>query len=463
MSELGQQLRLAIPLAAQQLGFQLMSTVDALVLGRYDDTALAAVGTGNNLLFVVVSIGMGIVMGMDTVVPQALGAGRTADARRLVNAGLRLAILVGLACTLVVLATPYVLDLARVDQGVGADARVFVDFRAIGIAPSLIAVALRSYLAAHGRTRPLIYAVVVGNVANLVLDLALVFGVPLLHIPAMGVAGAAIATAGVQVVTLLVYFRALHAIDDRRDRPPSTPADLRAILHYGLPVGGQLFAEVAIFGVATVLAAHLGKVPAGAHAIALTLSSFTFSVAVGVGSAASVRTGHAIGAGDLALARRRGFLGFATGGVVMACFGITFVLAGGALAGMFTDDARIVDATVPLLMIAAVFQLGDGMQAVGAGALRGLGDTRATLWANLVGHYLVGLPISLGLGFGLVGLPALGVTGLWWGLSAGLTATAIVLVIRFARQTGRRRRASASATAAASTPAPAPDPGATSP
>src|ERR1700742_3276458 len=106
MAELRDQLKLALPLAAQQLGFQLMSTVDALVLGRYDDTALAASGTGNNLLFVVTAIGIGIVIGMDSVVPQALGGNRPADARRLVNAGLRLAVLVGLAATLVVLATP---------------------------------------------------------------------------------------------------------------------------------------------------------------------------------------------------------------------------------------------------------------------------------------------------------------------------------------------------------------------
>jgi MATE family multidrug resistance protein len=430
MSELRDLTKLALPLAAQQLGFQLMGTVDALVLSRYDDTALAASGTGNNLLFVVTAIGIGIVIGMDSVVPQAIGGARHADARRLVNAGLRLAILVGLAATLLVLATPYVLDLADVERDVASQARLYVDLRAIGIAPLLVSVALRSFLAAHARTRPLVVAVVLGNIANLGLDLALVFGVPALHVPAMGVAGAAIATSGVQVLQLAIYFRALRLIDRAPGAPASaksTSADLRAILHYGLPVGGQLFAEVAIFGVATVLAARLGKVPAAAHAIALNVSSFTFAVALGVGSATSVRVGHAVGANDLAAARRRGLAGITVGAAAMACFGVTFIALGEQLSSMFTADTVVIAAAVPLFHIAALFQMFDGIQAVGAGALRGLGDTRATLWANLAGHYLVGLPIMLGVGFGL----GYGVVGLWWGLSGGLVVTAIVLVLRF--------------------------------
>ncbi len=435
MSELREQVKLAIPLALQQLGFQLMNTVDALLLGRYDDTALAAAGTGGNLLFVVVAIGLGILMGMDTVVPQALGGNRPDDARRYLGAGLRLAILVGLAGTLVVLATPLALDLAHVDQAVGFDARVYIDLRAVGIVPFLLSVAARSYLAAHSVTRPLIFAVVAGNIANFGLDLLLIYGVPALHVPPMGIAGAAIATSGVQVITLAIYFRALHRIEGATPRPASTGKDLRAILRYGLPVGGQLFSEVAIFGVATVLAARLGKVPAAAHAIALNLSSFTFAVAVGVGSATSVRVGLAIGAGDVALARRRGLIGLVVGASAMACFGVTFVSLGGPLAALFTHDAMVVAAAIPLFQIAALFQLSDGLQAVGAGALRGLGDTRATLWANLVGHYLIGFPISLGVGFGM----ALGITGIWWGLSAGLTVTAIGLVLRFVHQTSKRR------------------------
>ena len=432
MSELSATVKLALPLAAQQLGFQLMGNVDAALLGRYSDSALAGAGVGNNLLFAITAIGLGIVMGLDSVVPQAIGAGRREDARRLRDAGVRLAMLVGLAATVLVLLSPLILAAAAVEPDVASEARVYIIARAIGIVPFLVCVALRSYLAAIAVTRPLLLAVVIGNLVNAAADLALIFGVPALGIPPLGVIGAACATSTVQLLTLGVYLYAIRAADaGRPPTGPSTRADLVHILGYGISVGGQLFAEVSIFGVATVLAAHMGKLPAAAHSIALSISSFTFSLAVGVGSATTVRVGHAIGAGEFALARRRGLVGLGVGLCVMATFSLAFVAVPAVLAGLFSADAAVIAATVPLLQIAALFQLSDGTQAIAAGALRGIGDTRATLIANLVGHYGIGLPISLALGFGA----ALGAPGLWWGLSAGLTATAAFLVVRFIART----------------------------
>jgi len=311
------------------------------------------------------------------------------------------------------------------------ETRLYVYLRALGVVPFLLSIALRSYLAARSVTRPLIVAMVAGNIANLVLDLGMIFGVPALGVPALGVVGAAIATTSVQVVIVLVYFAGVRARDPEALRVAPERADLAEILRYGGPVGGQMLAEIGIFGVATVLAAHMGTLPAAAHSIALNLASFSFSVAVGVAAATSVRVGHAVGAGDLALARRRGVLGLGSGLAVMGGFAVVFVAVPGVIAGLFTDDPAVVAATVPLLRIAALFQLSDGTQAIGAGALRGLGDTRATLVGNVIGHYGIGLAISLALGFGA----GLGAPGLWWGLSAGLTATGAYLVRRFLRAT----------------------------
>lgn len=433
MSERKDLLRLAAPLAAQQVGFQLMGTVDALILGRWSPAALAGAGVGNNLMFFVVSIAMGIVMGIDSIVPQAIGGGRPADARRAVGAGMRLALLVGLIATLLVMLTPAVLELAHVTPEVVVEARPYTYMRALGVVPSLLAIPLRAYLAARGHTRPLVVAVVAGNVANVGLDLLLVFGAHL------GVLGAGIATTFVQIVTLLLYAAAVRRLDRGEKRETSTRADLWSIFRFGWPVGGQLFAEVGVFGIATVIAAHLGEVPAAAHSIALNLASFTFSFALGVASATSVRVGHAVGAGDLALARHRGLIGLQVGLGVMACCAATFLIVPRFVAEAFTDSVPVVTATVPLLQIAALFQLSDGTQAIGAGALRGLGDTHATLYGNLLGHYVIGLPISLALCFSA----ALGAPGLWWGLSAGLTATAVFLFVRFLRSTRQSRGDSA--------------------
>lgn len=431
-AELRAQLTLAIPLASQQLGFQLMGAVDAAWLGRYSEAALAASGVGNSLLFAITSLGMGIVMGLDSVVPRALGANRPADARRYLSGGLRLAVLVGIVATVVVVAIAPLLSLAGVSRDVAREAQIYVALRALGIVPFLASIALRSYLAARHVTRPLVIAVIAGNVLNAALDPVLIFGIDALGLPPLGVAGAALATVLVNVLIVVVYRAGLRALDGDAPAIPAARADLVEIARYGGPIGGQLFAEIGIFGLATVLAATMGTLPAAGHTIALLVASFTFSAAVGIGAATAVRVGQAVGAGDLDAARRRGLVGLGVGLAVMAGSAVVFLAAPRPIARMFTADPAVLAAAAPLLMIAALFQLSDGAQAILTGALRGLGDTRSTLAANVIGHYGVGLAISLALGFGL----GLGAPGLWWGLSAGLTATAIYLLVRFLAATG---------------------------
>jgi MATE family multidrug resistance protein len=427
VGEWSEQIKLAIPLAGQQIGVQLMGSVDAALLGHYSESALAGSSIGNNLLFAITAVGWGIVMGLDTVVPQAIGAGKMEDARRSLSAGIRLAVLVGLVSMVLAMASPYILLATSTPADVVHDARIYLWVRSLGAVPFLVTIAQRSYLAARSTTRPLIIAVVAGNIVNALLDLLLIFVFDL------GVIGAASATLGVQIMQVAVYQYAIRSLDHGERLPRTRSEDMKPILRYGLPVGGQLLAEIGIFGVATVLAAHLGKTPSAAHSIALMLSSFTFSVTVGIGAAASVRVGHAVGAGDPALARRRGIIGLQTGLMVMALFAIAFVTVPAVLSRLFTSDDVVIAAAVPLLQIAALFQLSDGTQAIASGALRGLGATRPLLVGNLFGHYGVGLVVMIALAFGA----GLGAPGLWWGLSAGLTTTALYLVVVFLRRTAR--------------------------
>jgi MATE family multidrug resistance protein len=437
--ELAQQAQLAVPLVAQQLGLQRMGAVDTALLGRYSSDAMAGAGLANGLVFAISCIGMGIVLGLDTLVPQAIGAGDPGQATQTFRAGLKLAVAIGLPLTLAVLVMPLVLGPAGVDPAVARPAALFTWIRAIGVTPFLIQVALRSFLSAHGHTRPLLYAVIAGNLANALLDWLLIFGdgglgdlgLPGLGLPALGVVGAGLATTGVQIVTVIIYALAARAI--AREQPPARAAGASAwaIARIGLPVGLMLLAEVGVFALAGVLAGHLGKGPATGHSVAIMVASFTFSMAVGVGASAAVRVGHAIGAGDRATARHRGLLSLGLGTAVMSCSALGFLLVPGVFARLFTDDPVAIAAAIPLLRIAAVFQLSDGAQAIAAGALRGTGDTHAGFIANLIGHYAIGLPLSIGLAFGL----DWGAPGLWWGLSAGLTATAALLIARFLRTT----------------------------
>jgi MATE family multidrug resistance protein len=432
MSELSRQARLAVPLVAQQLGLQMMNAVDAAFLGRYSPDAFAGAGIGGGLVFAVSCVGMGMILGLDTLVPQSLGAGDRAGARDHLHAGLRLVLWIGLPLTLLVCLSPLALDALGADPGVAHEARWFVWFRALGVIPFLVQVAMRAFLSAHGRTRPLVIAVIAGNAVNALLDWILIFGVRSIGLPPLGVVGSALATSGVQIVTVLVYWLAARDLTRDLDTPPRR-ASVRKIAALGLPVGLMMLAEVGVFALSGVLAARLGRAPADGHQAAITLASFTFGAAVGIGASAAVRVGHAIGAGDTPLARHRGFLSLGLGLGVMSCSALVFLVIPRELARLFTDDPAAIAAAIPLIRIAAVFQLSDGAQAVAAGALRGTGDSHAGFIANVIGHYAVGLPISLVLAFGL----GWGAPGLWWGLSAGLTVTAALLVARFARTTRR--------------------------
>ncbi len=411
----------------------MLGLVDTAILGRYDREALGGGGVGNSLVFGISCVGMGIMMGLDALVPQALGAGRRGDARYLLHDGIRLALWVGLVLSLLVAASPLLLPVVGVKSAVAHQAELYVWTRAFGVMAFLLQVTLRSFLQAHGVTRPLIWAVIVGNLINAAGDWLLVFGVPSLGVPAMGVVGAALATILVQIVTVIVYAIATRAVLAELPMVARPPRATTKILRLGLPIGLQLGAEVGAFAGVAVLAATMSEVAVAGHQVAINLASFTFSISVGIGAAAAVRVGHAVGAGDHRLARRRGVIGLGMGAVVMSIGALAFLVFPAELARLFTDDPIVVEAAVPMLQVAAVFQLSDGAQAIASGALRGAGDTRVPFVANVIGYYVVGLAVALVAAFHL----DQGAVGLWWGLSAGLTATAIGLCARFARITSR--------------------------
>jgi MATE family multidrug resistance protein len=192
-------------------------------------------------------------------------------------------------------------------------------------------------------------------------------------------------------------------------------------------------AEVGIFALVGFLAARLGALPLASHQLAISLASLTFTVAVGFGNAGSVRVGWAVGARDREGARRAGLAAFGAGAAFMALAALVFLALPGAVARLMTDDPAVIAAAVPLLRVAAVFQISDGIQAVGAGVLRGAGETRFTFLANVVGHWAIGFPAAVLLGFGA----GAGVTGLWWGFVLGLSAVGAALFGRFVRISAR--------------------------
>lgn len=435
--------RLATPLVAAHAGNQLMGLVDTVMVGHLSTAALGGVGLGNALFFGLVSFGLGVVMGVDAPIAQAIGAGDPARARRAMWQGVRIGLGIGLVTTLLLALLPLLLEPVGVKPAVASECRHYVWARLANVIPFFLFVAQRSYLQAIGRTRAIVHAVVLGNLVNLVLDMILIngdeflgwFGLPTLGIPRLGSTGAGLATTFVGLANVVVLGLAIVRVPTPEDpaRRAREPLLERVVLRLGVPIGLHIFAEVFVFALANLIASRMSETASAAHQVAITLASFTFTMSLGIGAATSVRVGYHVGRGDTPAARRVGWDGVLLSLVVMGTGGVLFIAFGRGLASSFAKELDVIAIATSLLVVAAVFQLSDGIQCVLSGALRGAGDTRFTLWSNVVGHYVVGLPVSLLLGLVL----GLGAPGLWWGLSAGLTVTAGMLTWRFHHLTRR--------------------------
>ncbi len=442
-TELRALVNLALPLAVAQGGQALMGVVDTAVVGRAGGLPLAGVGLGLALFMALSVLGMGIMHGLDPLVSQAVGAGDAARARRLLWQGVWMAAILSVALAVPFAVAPSLLEPLGIAPDIAREAGRYLLWRLPGLPFFLAWLAARTYLQSLGSTRPMVVSVAIANVVNVAADLVLVLGGaslpawagPLRAIPPLGAAGAALATSLCSVLQLVVLARAVRAVPLACGPPQRRPdrTELARAFRVGLPVGLHMGAEVGIFALVGFLAGRLGALPMAAHQLALSVASLTFTFAVGLGNAGSVRVGWAIGTGDGPAARRAGLTAFGAGAAFMTATALLFLLFPAAIARAMTDDPAVVAAAVPLLRIAAVFQISDGVQAVGAGVLRGAGDTRFAFLANLAGHWGLGFPAALVLGFALGG----GVAGLWWGFVLGLSAVAIALLLRFARLSSR--------------------------
>lgn len=427
--ELRELFRLAAPLAAAQAGTQLMGLVDVAVLGRLGARELAGSGLANAVFFAFSILGMGMVLGVEPLLAQAVGAGDRLRARRVLWQGVWLSIAVSAVLTVVLLGGAAALPLIGTKAELVPPARIYLLIRIVSLLPFLMFFVVRSYLQAHGKTRPMVISMVIANVFNLIADIILVFGIEG-WVPALGVAGAAIATVLCTILQLGIVALAVRSIDagGHADHTPDR-AQILAAARVGLPVSLHMGAEVGVFALVALLAGRLGTLDLAAHQLVIGIASFTFTVALGVASAGTVRVGRAIGARDESGTRMAGHAAFIGGLLVMGVSAVAFALAPGLIARLITNQENVIAAAIPLMMVAAVFQISDGVQAVGAGVLRGAADTKYTFYANMVGHWLVGLPTALWLGFSR----GMGIVGLWWGLCAGLTVVALLLFVRFER------------------------------
>ncbi len=434
--ELGALSGLAWPIVLTNLGTMAMGVVDTLMIGHLDDPrALAAAALGNVLAMGTMLLGMGVIFGIDPIVTRAHGARDGARAGLALQRGLVLALFVGILIVLVWTRCKGILVTFRQDPATAEISHGYIQVQLWSVVPFLWFVALRQYLQGRGILAPILWVVVGANLINALLNWALIYGH--LGLPPLGVRGAGIATAWVRTAMLLglvaiVLGARLHAAAwTPWSRRAFDPRGLGEVLRFGLPTSVQMALEVWAFGTATFMAGMLGDTPTAAHAVVMNFVSLTFMVPLGVSAAACTRVGNLIGEGRSRRADTAAWVSFAMGGGVMAVAAIVILATGPLVPSLYFSDAssgegrEIVLAATAVLPIAAAFQIFDGTQVVGCGILRGMGRTLPAAAINLVGYWLLALPLAYWMTFHR----GLGLRGVWWGLAIGLAIVAAALLI----------------------------------
>jgi MATE family multidrug resistance protein len=432
-------LRLALPVVVAELGWTTMSTVDTIMVGRLSAEAIGAVALGSALFLGVTIFGMGLLLGLDTVISQAYGAGNLRDCHRSLVHGIYLAFALTPPLTLVLYGIVRVLPRFGIAPEVLTLTVPYLRPIIWSLLPLLLYAATRRYLQATGHERVVMAAFIAANLLNAFVNWALIFGN--LGLPRLGVTGAAWATllsrlfmAGFLLVAVVYY--------DRKGPRQLLPLPLaiewprvRRLLDLGIPAALQITLEVGLFSAATALAAGLDAASLAAHQIAITVASTTFMVPYGVASAAAVRVGQAVGRRDPDGIIRAGWMAIVLGVGFMGTAALALWIVPRPIISFFTRDAAVLAVGVSLLSVAALFQLFDGLQVVTIGVLRGLGDTQTPMFAGLVGYWVLALPAGWALAF-----PAgLGVRGLWFGMLIGLFAVGVSLLAVWIRRLRARR------------------------
>lgn len=431
--ELRAMIALAVPVVLSELGWMAQGIVDTIMVGRLGPAAIGAVSLGNAVYYTPSLFGIGLLLGLDTLVSQAYGRQDHEACHHWLAQGVYLALIVSPPLMLVLWAVSFGFIHVGIAPQVAAPAAGYLRILLLGTLPLLLYGAARRYLQGVGQVRVITVTFVLANLLNWFFNWVLIYGK--FGFPAMGVNGSALSTVIARVGMAVALIAFAWRYERKRGHPlfrhwarPQLDR-IQQLVRLGAPAAGQIILEVGAWNLATFSAGFLTPVALATHAIALNYASLTYMVPLGVSAAAAVGVGHAIGGDDRARARRAGYLALALGTAFMFLAGIVFLVVPRPLIELYTSDPRVLAVGPSLLLVAAAFQIFDGIQTVCTGALRGLGETRVPMFANLVGYWILGLP----LGFLLCFVLHWGIFGLWIGLTVALVVISTILLHRWNR------------------------------
>jgi MATE family multidrug resistance protein len=429
-------LLLAYPVVLSQLGHVLVGVCDSVMVGQLGKLPLDAVGMGVSVTTLLMVLGLGISMGSVPRVAAANGRGDEEFLGRLLVGTVWMNTLVGVALLGISQLLPLLLPHLGQAPEVVALATPWVRVVGLSLLPLMVFQGFREWAEGLGLTKQAMQLSIAGNVVNALLCYAFIFG----HFgaPALGLMGAAWATLISRIGMALLMAQFVLRSEQLRSRRPADAAqwlrpglaELRGQLALGLPIGMQMMLEVGAFSVSYLMIGWIGVTPQAAHQIAINVASVTYMAATGIAAAATIRVGNLRGSGNLPEARQAGFAAYWLTFGFMVTMGLLLLAMRHIIPPFYNNDPLVLAQAAMLLTIAAGFQVSDGLQVVGLGALRGLEDVKVPSVVALLAYWAIALPLGYCLGFWL----HLGAVGVWLGLLTGLSIVAIVLLLRFRRE-----------------------------
>jgi MATE family multidrug resistance protein len=431
--ELTETLKLAVPLALTQLGQIAMMTTDLAFIGRLGDGAVAAAALAHTIFFVSFTVGMGLVSAVSPLAAQAYGARDPHRVRRSLRVGLWAAFLISLP----VMALPFCGEQILLALGQSPEASRLAQQYLFGlvwsILPGLWFMATRGFMSAINRPEPILWITLAAIPANALLVYLLLYGE--WGLPRLELFGAGLATSIINFAMFLAGlwfaarrrpFRKYHVLGHiwRIDWPL-----MRQLVVLGAPISISFLLEYGLFGAAGLLMGLISTTALAAHQIALQIAAILFMVPFGIGMAATVRVGHAVGRRDAPAVRRAGIIATGLGIGFMSAMTLVVILGRFAIAEIFLGEGAnaAAELTATLLLVGATFFIADGIQTIASGSLRGMNDTRIPLLFATISYWLIGFTLACGLGF----RTPLGAVGVWIGLSCGTVVYATLLLLRF--------------------------------
>jgi len=433
-------IRLSVPVILGMLGHTFVAFADNIMVGQLGTAELAAVSLGNSFVFIAMSLGIGFSTAITPLVAEADGAGNKADGKSALKHGLVLCTALGISLFGIILLLKPIMYLMKQPPEVVELAMPYLDLVAFSLVPLVIFQAFKQFSEGLSQTKYPMYATIIANVVNIVLNYLLIFGS--FGFPKLGIVGAAIGTLTSRFIMVFYIWFLLKGKKKFHDYVTGFNFKLiekkvmRKIINLGFPSALQMFFEVAIFTAAIWLSGVLGKNAQAANQIALNLSSMTFMFGMGLGVAAMIRVGNQKGLQNFKELRRIAQSIFFLTLIVEVLFAALFLWGRDWFPTIYldvndaknmADNTEVIFLAGQLLLVAAFFQISDGIQVVVLGALRGLQDVKIPTLITFIAYWIIGFPISYYLGL----FTDFGSIGIWIGLLTGLSASAIMLYIRF--------------------------------